>query len=52
VTSGNQTGIVDGELVCMVVQANETIVVVAAPQGHLDPVIDDVSAMLNSLRAG
>lgn len=52
VTSGNQTGIVDGELVCMVVHSNETIVVVAAPQGHLDPVIDDVSAMLNSLRAG
>jgi hypothetical protein len=52
VTSGNQTGIVDGELVCMVVHNNETIVVVAAPQGHLDPVIDDVSAMLKSLRAG
>ena len=52
VTSGNQTGIVDGELVCMVVQSNETIVIVAAPQGHLDPVIDDISAMLKSLRAG
>jgi hypothetical protein len=52
VSSGNQTGIVDGELVCMVVQGNETIVVVAAPQGHLDPVIDDVAAMLKSLRAG
>jgi hypothetical protein len=52
VASGNQTGIVDGELVCMVVQSNETIVVVAAPQGHLDPVIDDVSAMLKSLRSG
>jgi hypothetical protein len=52
VTSGNQTGIVDGELVCIVVQSNETIIIVAAPQGHLDPVIDDVSAMLKSLRAG
>jgi hypothetical protein len=51
-TSGQQSGIVDGELVCMVVETNETIIVAAAPQGHLQPVIDDVSAMLKSVRVG
>ena len=41
---------IDGELVCMVVDRNAVVVVVvAAQQGHLDPVIDDVSAMLNSV---
>jgi hypothetical protein len=51
-TSGQQSGIVDGELVCMVVESNETIIVAAAPQGHLQPVVDDVSAMLKSVRVG
>jgi hypothetical protein len=51
-TSGTQSGIVDGELVCMVVGSNEVILVAAAPQGDLEPAIDDVSAMLKSVRAG
>jgi len=49
VASGDRSGIVDGELVCMVVEGNAVVVVVAAPQGDLDPVIDDVSAMLASV---
>ena len=52
VVSGQQSGIVDGELVCMVVQGNAVVLMVAAPQGDLDPVIDDVSAMLVSVEAG
>ena len=52
VASGGRSGIVDGELVCMVVQRNEIVIVVAAPQGHFDPVVDDVSAMLKSVRVG
>ncbi len=51
-TSGQQSGIVDGELVCMVVGSNETILVVAAPQGHLESVVDEVSEMLKSVRVG
>jgi hypothetical protein len=52
VLSGQHSGIIDGELVCMVVQADEIIIVVAAPQGHFDPVVDDVAAMLKSVRVG
>lgn len=50
--SGGQPGVLDGELVCMVVGDNAVVVVVGAPQGGLDPVVDDVSAMLKSLEAG
>jgi hypothetical protein len=49
VASGDRSGIVDGELVCMVVEGNAVVVVVAASQGDLEPVIDDVSAMLVSV---
>jgi len=52
VLSGQHTGIIDGELVCMVVQTDEIVIVVAAPQGHIDPVVDDVAAMLKSVRVG
>jgi hypothetical protein len=52
VVSGQQSGIVDGELVCMVVGGNAVVLMVGAPQGDLDPVIDDVSAMLVSVEAG
>jgi hypothetical protein len=52
VLSAQHSGIIDGELVCMVVQTNEIVIVVAAPQGHFDPVVDDVSAMLKSVRVG
>jgi hypothetical protein len=36
----------------MVVNGNAVVIVVAAPQGDLDPVTDDVSAMLKSVRVG
>lgn len=49
VASGAQSGVVDGELVCMVVDSNAVVIVVVAPQGDLDPVIDDISAMLASV---
>ena len=52
VASGDRSGTVDGELVCMVVEGNAVVIVAAAPQGDLDPVIDDVSAMLVSVRVG
>lgn len=52
ISSAGQSGIVDGELVCMVVAGDGVVVVVAAPQGYLDPVIDDVSTMLKSVRIG
>jgi hypothetical protein len=52
VSSGHRSGIVDGELVCMVVDGNAVVVVAAAPQGDLDPVVDDVSAMIKSVGVG
>ena len=52
VLSGQHSGVIDGELVCMVVQTDEIVIVVAAPQGHFGPVVDDVSAMLQSVRVG
>ena len=52
VLSGQHSGVIDGELVCMVVQTDEIVIAVAAPQGHFDPVVDDVSAMLKSVRVG
>jgi len=50
--SGGRTGVLDGELVCMVVGNNAVVIVVGAPQGGLDSVVDDVSAMLKSVGAG
>jgi hypothetical protein len=50
VASGGRSGVIDGELICMVVEGNAVVVVVAAHQGDLDPVIDDVTAMLESVR--
>jgi hypothetical protein len=52
VLSGQHSGVIAGELVCMLVQTDEIIIVVAAPQGHFDPVVDDVAAMLKSVRVG
>ena len=49
VTSGGRSGVIDGELVCMVADGNAVVILVAAGQGHLDPVIDDVTAMLDSV---
>ena len=52
VMSDQGSGVVDGELICMVVEGNAVVIVVAAPQGDLDPVIDDISAMLVSVEVG
>jgi hypothetical protein len=49
---GNQMGTVDGELVCIVVSGNAVVVEVAAPQGDLEYVTDDVSAMVSTVRVG
>jgi hypothetical protein len=46
----SQLGTVDGELVCMVVSGNAVVVEVAAPQGDLQFVTDDVSAMVETVR--
>jgi hypothetical protein len=43
------SGVLDGELVCMIVDGNAVVIFVAARQGYLEPVIDDVSAMLGSI---
>jgi hypothetical protein len=43
------SGVLDGELIAMIVNGNALVVFVAARQGHLDPVIDDVTAMLKSI---
>jgi hypothetical protein len=52
VTSGQRTGVVDGQLICMVVDGNAVVILVASQQGHLDSVIDDVTAMLRSVGTG
>jgi hypothetical protein len=46
----SQLGTVDGELVCMVVSGNAVVIEVAAPQGDLQFVTDDVSAMVETVR--
>ena len=48
--SGNG-GTVDGEVVCMVVAGNAVVVEVDAPQGDLQYVTSDVSAMIQTVRA-
>jgi hypothetical protein len=50
VTSGGHSGVIDGELICMIVEGNAVVIVVAAPQGDLNRVVDDVSAMIESVR--
>jgi hypothetical protein len=50
VTSGSRSGVIDGELICMTVDGRALVIVVAAQQGHLDPVIDDITQMLESVR--
>jgi hypothetical protein len=44
-------GTVDGELVCLVVSGNAVVVEVAAPQGDLQFVTDDISTMVKTVRA-
>lgn len=52
VASGKGPGVVDGELICMVLEGNAVVILVGAHQGDLDSVIDDVSAMLVSVAVG
>jgi len=52
VPSRQRSGIVDGELVCMVVNGSAVVIVAAAPQGDFDPIVNDVAAMLKSVGAG
>jgi hypothetical protein len=49
-SQGGQGGIVDGQLVCMVVSTDAVVVEVGAPQGHLDYVTDDVAEMIKTIR--
>ena len=49
VTSSQRSGIIDGELIGMVVDGSAVVILVVAQQGHLDPVVDDVTAMLKSV---
>lgn len=49
--SSSHMGTVDGELVCMIVSGNAVVVEVAAPQGDLQYVTDDISAMVKTVRA-
>lgn len=49
IVSGGRSGVIDGELICMIVDGNVVVILVGAPQGDLDPVIDDVTAMLASV---
>jgi hypothetical protein len=50
VASGSRSGVIDGELICMTVDGRALVIVVAAQQGHLDPVVDDITQMLESVR--
>jgi hypothetical protein len=49
--NSNQMGPVDGELICMIVSGNAVVLEVAAPQGDLQFVTDDVSTMVKTVRA-
>lgn len=52
VMSAHGPGIIDGELICMVVVSEAVVVMVGAPQGDLSSFIDEVSTMLASVRVG
>lgn len=52
VTTSARSGVVDGEVVGMVVGGNAVVFELAAPQGRLGSAVDDVSAMLESVRVG
>ena len=50
VSSSDGSGVLDGEIVCVVVGGAAVVVEVATPQGRFDYVAGDVTAMLESLR--
>jgi hypothetical protein len=43
------SGVIDGELVCMVVDGQSVVIEAYAPQGLLKPVSDDIVAMIKSV---
>jgi hypothetical protein len=50
-TGKHGSATIDGELVCMIVGGYAVAIEAYAPQGDLDPVTDDIVAMLNSVEA-
>jgi hypothetical protein len=48
-TGTGGSGVVDGELVCMVVDGQSVVIEAYAPQGLLNPVSDDIVAMIKSV---
>jgi hypothetical protein len=49
VTDERGSATIDGRLICMVLDGNAVVVEAFAPQGDLEPVIDDVETMLASV---
>lgn len=52
VTTSGHSGVVDGEVIAMVLGGNAVMLELAAPQGRLGSAVDDVSTMLESVRVG
>ena len=52
VTNSGHSGVVDGEVIAMIVGGNAVMLELAAPQGRLGSAVDDVSTMLESVRVG
>jgi hypothetical protein len=52
VTTAGRSGVVDGEVIAIVVGGNAVMFELAAPQSRLGSAVDDVSTMLESVRAG
>jgi hypothetical protein len=52
VTGSHGSGTVDGEVVCMIVNGDVVVFEAYAPQGDLDPVVDDIAAMVASVEVG
>ncbi len=52
VTTSAHSGVVDGEVIAMVLGGNAVMLELAAPQGRLGSAVDDVSTMLESVKVG
>lgn len=52
VATSGRSGLVDGEVIAMVVGGDAVLFELAAPQGRLSSVVDDVTVMLESVRVG
>ncbi len=51
-TTSGRSGVVDGEVIAMVLGGDAILLELAAPQGRLGSAVDDVSTMLESVRVG